>query len=776
MKKLIKYLGLFILISVSSLLIFIYFIYSSTQNLLSGNLKINGLLEKVIVNRDQYGVPHIEAENDSDAYFTLGFLHAQDRMWQMEIQRHLVKGSLSEMFGEATLSKDKALRTLGFYRAAQSAYLSLPKESKDIVESYTKGVNYFIKNGKMPIQLKLIGYTPSLWTNIDSIAFQKMMAWDLNETWRHKILNHTIASLYGPEKLEMFAPKYPDNAPLILNDNDLNLSTRINANIIEKTNYSNEFLEQSKSSSKEFNKNPPPGKGSNNWVVSGKLTNTNKPILANDPHLSLASPLLWYLADIKSKNFHSIGATLPGLPGVIIGHNEYLAWGVTNGCIDAQDLYVESEDQVLTTINEVIKVKNGQDVIFPVKISSHGPIISEITEASRVGKKVALKWTGLLENDTTLHAFIMLNYAKNWDDFKNALSYFIVPSQNYVYADKKGNIGYYLAGKIPIRDKWSGLYPIDSKKDFEWNKFIPFHEMPNKLNPEAGFIVSANNKVVSNNYPYSLTPRCETAPYRASRIIDLLHNNEKLTLLDFKKIQNDTVSYLWNDFKSILLNTTPTDSKALEALEKLKKWNGDMNINSHEATLFAYWFRELGKIVPDNLKVFSQWPEPLFIKNQLETNGKFCQNNEAKNCSEFLSNSLNKTMKAISQDKGTHQKNWNWGYTHKAIFNEIGLSENKYLSWFWNRSISSPGDGFTVNVGSYEFNNFSQIAGAGYRQIVDFNNLEESVYIQALGQSGNIFSKNYDDLMPLWRDGKYIPMSSEKERWGKYETLILEPS
>ncbi len=775
MKKAIKYIGISILLLISALSIFIYFIYRGTQNTLKGNLKINGLLDKVIVHRDQYGVPHIEAENDSDAFFALGYTHAQDRMWQMEIQRHLARGSLSEMFGEVTIMQDKTLRTLGFYRAAQLAYLSLPKESQHIVESYTKGVNFFIQTGNMPLQFKLIGYKPSVWTNVDSISFQKMMAWDLNETWRDKILNHIIASLYGREKMSIFSPEYPDSAPLVLQDSEINLTKKMTQNYLEKENYFGKFRKQDIYPNKEFNKASPPGKGSNNWVVSGKLTNTNKPILANDPHLSIASPLLWYLADIKTKNFHSIGATLPGLPGVIIGHNQFIAWGVTNGCIDAQDLYIESDDKDITTINEVIKVKNSNDVIFPIEISPHGPIISDITEARRVGKKVALKWTGFLEKDTTLHSFILLNYTKNWDSFKNALSYFVVPAQNYVYADNNGNIGYYLAGKIPIRDQWSGLYPIESKKEFEWKSFIPFEEMPHTMNPSKGFIVSANNKVVSNNYPYSLTPHCKTAPYRASRIIDLLQRKEKLTLIDIQKIQNDTVSYLWNDFKTILLKTIPASNKEKDVLKILKDWNGNMNINSQEATLFAYWFRELAEMVPKELKVFSQWPEPLFIKNQLLSDGKYCLINNARNCKEFLSNTLTKTLNAIVKNIGEKPKNWNWGYTHKAVFNELGFSENKYLNWFWHRSISSPGDGFTVNVGSYEFDNLSQIAGPGYRQIVDFNNLEDSIYIQALGQSGNIFSKNYDNLMPLWRDGKYIPMSSEKNRWGKYETLILEP-
>jgi penicillin G amidase len=775
MKRKIKIIGVIASFLAVIILISILFIYFKTKNIASGKLEIDGIGKRVIVNRDQYGIPHIEAGSDKDAFFALGFIHAQDRMWQMEMQRHISQGSLSEMFGEVTLSKDKFLRTLGFYRAAKSALPALSTETKEFIHSYTQGINYFITTGNLPLQFKLIGYTPTLWNDVDSIAFQKMMAWDLNNTWQDKVQNYTIASLYGKDKVPIFMPQYPSNAPLILKDKDLNMAQLNKKELEEKFNQPDKIQPESKHSKNEFELGNVPGKGSNNWVVSGLLTDTNKPMLANDPHLSLGAPILWYLADIKTPNFHSIGATIPGLPGIVIGHNQHIAWGVTNGCIDAQDLYIEAEDSKLTTIQEVIKVKGKPDVVFPVHISKHGPIISDITSAGKVGKRVALKWIALEPNDTTMQSFLQISYAHNWNDFRNALKYYIGPSQNFVYADKQGNVGYYLSGKIPIRNGWSGTFPIDSRDNLEWNDYIPFEKMPHVLNPSDGYIITANNKIVSDNYPYNLTFRCKTAPYRAERIHDLMEKKNKLSKADLEEIQNDTFSYLWKDLRPELLITNPTDEPSIKALVKLKSWDGNMSTKSEAATIFTYWFKELSKMVPEKIQGTSKWPEPLFLKQQLKDNGEYCKTKDSQDCPTFLSNSLKNAIVTLAHEQSTNEKNWDWGNVHKAFFKDLGLGDVRYLSWIWNRNIPTAGDGFTVNVGSFDFNSLNQIAGPGYRQIVDLNNFDNSVFIQALGQSNNVFSKNYDNLMPLWRDGKYIPMSSSKELWGKYETLILEP-
>lgn len=781
MMKLLKILGCGILILCIVLFLIVIYFYTSSQSKYTGSITLSGLKKSVTIHRDQYGIPHIKALTDEDAFFALGYVHAQDRFWQMEFQKHIAQGTLSELFGEATIEQDKFLRTFGFYRAAISGWDALSAQTKNIINSYTAGINAFIDQDIIPLPMKLIHYKPQHWSNIDSIAWQKMMAWDLQSSWKEKIENFIIAKELGESQIPILLPPYPSNAPTILNDNDLANNQLLSSNINGLVNTSlnqdslasvslNELLNQTEKINHQLGFVDAVGKGSNNWVVSGQFTKSKKPILASDPHLGLSSPLLWYLADIQTPTFHTIGATIPGLPAVVIGHNDHIAWGITNGCVDVQDLYIESDDSTFKIINEVIKVKDSANINFPVKISTHGPIISDLTNAGNIGKHIALKWTALMPDDTTMQSFIELNYAKNWDGFVNALKYFITPSQNFIYADTDGNIGYYLTGKIPIREGWNGSLPINASENLEWKKFIPFSKLPHAYNPPDGYIISANNPSVSKLYPYPLTFRCGIAPYRAERIIDLIKNNHSLSNADMERIQNDTQNYLWRDLRPLLLKTQPLDQNSKNALYKLTIWDGNMDLQSEEATIFAFWYRELSRLTPALLHSFSEWPEPLFIKSQLETDGVYCKTQENKNCADFLSYSLKQATKNLPNKQLT------WGGIHKAYFEEAGLGQVKYLGWIWNRKISTPGDSYTINVGTYHFNNMIQIEGAGYRQIIDLNNMNNSKYIQALGQSDNVFSRHYDNQMLLWRDGKYLPMSSKSRDWGQYKTLKLEPS
>lgn len=757
----------------------VYFIFRTPT---TGTVELTGLKAPVTVKRDTYGVPHIEAQNDEDAYFALGYIHAQDRLWQMEFQRHISQGTLSEMFGDATITEDKFLRTLGFYRAATLAWNALSPRAQTLFHAYSTGINRFIETGNLPLQFKLLHYQPHAWSDVDTIAWQKMMAWDLQSTWKEKIENYVIANQFGKDQIAVLLPGYPKDAPNILSDQDLkNVSTKQLAHahdelINQKFNAPqiNRILDATNKINSRLHFNDVPGKGSNNWVVSGRFTKSHKPMLANDPHLSLSAPMLWYLADIKTPYFHSVGATIPGLPIVVIGHNDYIAWGVTDGCVDAQDLYIEPDNAKITTFSEVIKVKGKPDVVYPVRVSEHGPIISDVSDASKIGKHIALQWTALMSNDTTMESFLELNYAKNWDDFRQALKKFIVPSQNFIYADTQGNIGYYLSGKLPIRKGWTGEMPVAGHQAFEWNEYIPFDKMPHTFNPPEGYIVSANNQVASSHYPYSLAYRCGVAPYRAQRIIDsIVHHPAPLTISDMAAIQNDTVSYLWKDFRSILLQTAPFNERSQKALVLLSQWDGNVQRNSVAATLFEYWYKQFNQLTPVTIRQLSEWPEPQFIKQQLAENGPYCQRAGAKDCKQFLSISLDRAMSELIKQHGHNDKQWAWGKVHHAVFSELGLGTVNAIGWLWNREISTSGDPYTVNVGSYDFNDFHQIEGPGYRQIIDLNNWKNSRYIQALGQTDSIVNRHHSDLMPLWRDGKYLSMDVSQNK--NVEILRLVP-
>jgi penicillin amidase len=297
--------------------------------------------------------------------------------------------------------------------------------------------------------------------------------------------------------------------------------------------------------------------------------------------------------------------------------------------------------------------------------------------------------------------------------------------------------------------------------------------MPHIYNPVSGYIVSANNPAVSSHYPYSLTFRCGITPYRAQRITELLKAKSDLTTKDMEAIQNDTVSLLWKDLRNDLLKTKALDNRGQKALTMLQDWDGNMSLDSIPATVFTYWYKEISKLIPENIKEFSNWPEPEFIKQQLSKNGKYCRTSSSKDCAEFLSSSLQSAMAKLTQEHGNLEHNWLWGKLHTAAFKELGLGEVKLLGWIWNRSISTAGDPYTVNVGTYEQYGYNQVDGVGYRQIIDLYNIENSEYIHAMGQSNDFLSKNYADQMILWRDGKYISMSENKHTPNK--TLILEP-
>lgn len=779
MFKYIKKLSYLFLFVAGIVLVVVLYLFFATKAKESGMVKVQGINMPVTIERDQFGIPHITAESDEDGFFALGYVHAQDRMWQMEMQRHIAQGTLSEMLGDAAIEQDKFLRTIGFYLAAKQTWQALPDETKKKIHNYTNGVNSFLKTGKLSLPFIFVQYKPAEWTDIDSIAFHKMMAWDLQSTWKEKIENAVIAAKLGESQVSVLLPPYPHTAPTILSDESLKLSSllvkttdsALKSQVIndEKIDSLVDLIKHSDNIKSSLSMQDAPGKGSNNWVVSGRLTQTKKPLLASDPHLSLSAPILWYMADLKTPNFHSRGATIPGLPLIVIGHNDYIAWGMTNACIDAQDLYIESNNTPLTPREEIIKVKNGKDVHYIVNTSKHGPIISDISSAGTLGKKVALKWPAIMPGDTTVQSFLELNYVRNWQEFTKALESYVTPSQNFIYADIKGNIGYYLTGKIPVRDGWNGQFPVNSEKNLEWKGYIPFFKMPHVLNPKEGYIASANNQVVSGAYPYSLTFRCGIPPYRIDRIDAMIKQHSFLTKHDMEVMQNDTKSGLWFDLRENLLKTKPLDKASADALTQLTHWNGNMNRDSKAAIIFAFWFKHLGDLTPKQVKSFSEWPEPLFIKQQLETNGTYCQINQYKSCQDFLSHSLKNAMHDLQS------KQLVWGSVHHAYFEEMALGSLKFIGWIWNRSIPSAGDAFSINVGTYDFNNMAQIAGAGYRQIIDLNNLDNSEYIIALGQSENVFSKNYANLMTWWRDGKYVSMNANKHHIKQNKILNLVP-
>lgn len=685
----------------------------------------------------------------------------------MEFQRHVVKGTLSEMFGEATISQDKFLRTWGFYRSASNDWNKFDEKTKAIINSYTAGVNEFLRNNNLPIELILLRYKPQEWTNIDSIAWGKIIAWQLQNSWQDKIENYCLSKTYGQLSISLFKPPYPQDAPTTLSIQNL-INTGLLTRSFKYVNKNDEFANFNfpdisavyKQLNRTSNTHNIPGKGSNNWVISGRFTKSGRPILANDIHLELSAPVLWYLAELKGPVLHVVGASIPGVPSIIAGRNSYIAWGITNAGLDAQDIYIVPNTDQIKIIKEDIYVKDSEAIQYEVKISSVGPIINDIIESRDLQDKVAVKWTALQPGDTTIQSFLKINYAQNWQQFKEALQDYVAPSLNFVYADNQNNIGYYLPGLIPIRNGWDGKFPVPLDKKHQWEGFIPFEYLPHVYNPSEGIIISANNKCVPDIYPYQLTYHWIEMPYRILRLSDLLKkHNANLDLGKMIEIQTDTKNHLWTDMKPIMLQTFPLDPASQKALDILKKWDGDLTLNSIGATIFSFWFQEIKKLQPVPSIELLNLTNPLFIINQLTSDGKFCKLNNANNCKEYLSLTLQTAMRNLIERLGKKENNWQWGKIHFSTFRALGFGETKWLSWIWNQSIPTPGDSYTINVGAYN-ESFEQIAGATYRQLIDLIDFENSYYIQALGQSGNPLNKHYDDLMNMWKQGQYVRMQN----------------
>ncbi len=761
---------------------------------------LKGLSAPVSVSRDASGVPHIRASNDLDALYALGFVHAQDRLWQMELNRRTGAGRLSEILGEASLEQDKFLRTWGFYRAAKSAYPALQDQTKRTLDAYAAGVNAFIEQGSLPIEFRLLGVKPEPWQPLDSLVWAKMLAFDLSNNWEEELENAVILGKVGAAGLEAMRPGYPKSLPTIVRlqdykgDINLEASPQRNATI----QASSALLETMKRVQviandvrEKLGRGFEDGLGSNNWVLSGSRTASGKPLLANDPHLRLQAPSLWYLADVKGDQLSAIGATLPGLPAVVIGRNERIGWGVTNTGPDTQDLFLlEVKDGAYTTPNGPVKLETVEEIIkvkdketkLTVRISPYGPVISDLGSVKKANptlgaeQALALRWVTLEPGDTSLDAFLGINYARNWTEFTKALERFVTPQQNFVYADLDGNIGYYAPGKIPVRN-WDGRLIASAAQGQNWSGFVAFNDLPHVFNPVEGFIVTANNRtlpLVATATEFSTY----TEGYRAARIRELILENPKHTVDTMRAAQADTQSLIARALRPGLLGLTPKSSAAAKLQNAVRQW-WDMraDLSSIGATAFAFYHRELTKVFEDETG-FANWNKSnalIAMFANPNTTHPFCDNSKTaavETCADTMQNALETGAAALEAKLGPDD--WRWERLHTAQFNAV-IGSAPLIGPFLNRTIATPGSFNTVNVGTYNFDTFNHRAGSSYREILDFSDLNKSRFVHPLGQSGDPFNPNYDNLLRPWRDVKDIPMSQDSSHWGAVDLLELKP-
>ncbi|GLV48072.1 penicillin acylase [Thermus sp. LT1-2-5] len=728
-----------------------------------GRLALKGLSAPVEVVRDRHGVVRIKAASLEDLFFAQGFVHAQERLWQMEFQRRVGQGRLSEVLGEATLAQDRFLRTFGFYRAAQSAYERLYPEEKGAVDAYAAGVNAFLAlGGPLPPEFTLLGFRPEPWTGPDVLVWAKMMSFDLSGNWEEELLRHRLlARGISPERLLELMPPYPEDAPTILSAEDLRLP-----------------LKREEAPSALLRMAPPRFlEASNNWVVAGSRTATGKPFLADDPHLGLQAPSLWFLMALEAPGYRAVGASLPGVPGIVIGRNQRIAWGVTNVGADVQDLYLLEEvgsggyryrGQVVPyrVREEVIRVKGGKEERLKVRETLYGPVI---TDALKDPPKtpMALRWVSLDPEDHILMAYLGLNRATNWDEFRKALTHYSAPSQNFVYADTEGNIGYIAPGKFPIRKEGhTGMVPVPGDGNWDWLGYRRPEEWPQVLNPKEGLLVTANHKVTPEGFPYALTYDW-AEPYRAERILELLRAKEKLTLADMKAIQQDQTSLLFRDFRPVLSLLTPLSERSGAWRERLLAWDGTMAPSSEEALVFALWYAELTRL-PAREVGEEYWDEPRYLLKAMKEGDRNCDQPETEYPETCLDYAALALERALDRREGLRVRTW--GEVHRATFRHPVLTHTP-LKRLSDRQVAFGGDRYTVNVGPFDPRTLAMDKGPSYRQIVDLAEPERSLFVHPMGQSGHFLSPHYADLLPLWAKGDYLPMTFA----GEGRLLLLEP-
>ena len=745
---------------------------------IAGEIAVAGLAAPVEILRDRYGIPHIFARSEQDAHFALGFAHAQDRLWQMEMNRRVASGRLAEVLGESALETDRFLRTLGVRRAAQANLRHLDEETRRHLDAYAAGVNAFLDTRPvLPPEFLMLRVTPEPWTALDSLAWGKMKAWQLGGNWRNELLRMRLAKTLPNARIDEFLPPYPGDEPL---------------KIRELKGLYRGLEQEPPRVAFEQSASPPPG-GSNSWVVSSARSATGKPLLANDPHLGLTAPPAWYLAHLHAPGLNAIGATLPGVPGVLIGRNERIAWGFTNTGSDVQDLYLERIDhagnyiapegaRAFTVIEERINVKGGEEERLQVRISRHGPVISDVArsalEVTPRGHALALAWTALAEDDLTMQAALKLARARDWKSFSDALRDLHAPQQTVTYADTEGNIGFVAAGRVPVRkpaNDLKGLAPAPGwDARYDWSGYLPFDALPRAFNPPAGTIVSANHKIVPPGYRHHITAEWQ-APYRAQRIEELLARSETHDAHSFARMQIDTVSLAVRELLPKLLAAKPRSDEAREALKMLATWDGTMAAGRPEPLVVVAWWRELARaIYADELgDMFrANWtPRALFMSNALGEESSWCDNlrtPKRESCHELLGESLEKALTDLRKRFGVDMRFWKWGEAHAALHRHRPFSRQAGLARFFDISVPSPGDAYTINAGRSELNDeaapYASRHAASYRAIYDLANPDASLFIQSGGQSGNPLSPHYRSFTEAWARGEYIRMVTDRER------------
>jgi penicillin G amidase len=783
-----------------SLAWFFYYLITKSHPNISGTETVPGIKSEVSVYRDNYGVPHIYANSDHDAYYAVGYVHAQDRLWQMELIRRAGEGRLSEILGEPALKIDKMFRTLGLWRQAQKSVSTVDEKTRLALEAYADGVSEYIAShrGKYPIEFDVLNAEPEPWTVAHSLLVSRLMAWELNYSrWVDIVLGKLVENLGTAKASEIF-PTWPEGAPLIIPEDLKGKKSAAMADQLLKADQAFRHLLG----------NVGMESGSNAWVVSGAKSVTGKPILANDPHLLFSTPGRWYELHVVSPDVDVMGASIAGVPFVVIGRNQSIAWGVTNAMLDDEDFYVEDVDSVQYPTRyrfngawrsveqrvDTILIKNNPPVLLTTYLTHRGPIVNRMEPAAQFSRQLlSMRWVGH-DNSDEAHALFMINRAHSWKEFLEGLSHFGVPAQNFVYGDVDGNIGYHTGGRIPIRKTKSATLPFPGWTDeFDWKGYVPFEQMPQSFNPPEGYIATANNKIISDAFPHYVSNLWEP-DWRIKRISEVLRGQERFTVEDMQRLQQDVFSPQARELVPIILKayeaspTPPADAQT--ALAYFRNWNFEMKANDVATTLFQSFLVRMvrntfeDEMGPQLLGVYDTLATiPLAAITKLMKKGSSAwfddiRTPQIETMDEIVRRSVEDGIRDLKAKFGGEIKEMRWGTAHQVEFPHVFGSHELLRRIFSIGPFPVGGSHSTVNKGDYRLSDpFSNHVGPSTRQVFDLSNGNNTRSVTPPGQSGQVFQHHYDDQIPLWLNGAYRTQLMDRsaiERAG-YERLILRP-
>ena len=797
---------------------------------LNGELSLPGLSAPVQVLRDTSDVTHVLAQTPDDAWRALGYVHAQERGWQLEFNRRVMRGELAEVLGEAALETDKLMRTLGIRQAAQRQYERLPADARRPLDAYAAGVRAFVESGQQARapEFVLLGIDPQAqaregkgWDAIDSVGWSIMMALDLGGNWGHELARLSALQVLDTQGLWQLFPPYEGESPAAKADLAKlyrELGALRPAKVASASAPGAATSGWQASLAADLNGwaadlGHSEGKGSNNWVVDGSRSASGKPLLANDPHLGLSAPAIWYFARLQApdadgaKGLDVIGATLPGLPFVVLGRTRGVAWGFTNTAPDVQDLYLEQINPAnpaqyrvpsasgemawadFETRQEVFKVKGKPDVVHTVRHTRHGPVLSdaqprqaELIDTQRFA--LALRWTALEPDGGNVVASLAANRATDVDSLRQAFSAFVAPMQNVLMADTQGRIAYKAVGRVPVRradNDIMGMTPSPGwDARYDWTGYLPYAETPQD-DGQKGWIATANQRIHGPDYPHFLTQDW-APPYRQQRIEQLLKATPHHDAASFRAIHGDLYAQATLRLLPFLLKTTSQHALAPVALKTLNGFDGVMRADHAAPLIFTAWIDEFTRGVIGQ-RIGKERFESLYGKRNFRSAAEGILERDdktwcgAEGCAAASAAALGRALDKIAQAQGQDVGQWQWGKAHPALSVHRPLSNIKALAPLVEVRTPTGGDPFTVNVGQYHLDKadapYANRHAASLRAIYDLSNLDNSRFIYQTGQSGHPLSGRYRDMAGEWEDVEYRPLSMNPGKG--VSTLTLKP-